>query len=106
MDKEAQLRAIRETKIVANETKPVARETKSVSNVTDNVAPETTIVAMIDGETITVADLNEMLDEAETEIDQLKARIVLLEAELAVRKPKALSGTERSRKWRAGRKNA
>jgi hypothetical protein len=106
MDKEAQLRAMRETKIVANETNPVARETKSVSNATNNVAPETTIVAVIDGETITVADLNEMIESAGAEIDQLEARIVLLEAELKVRKPKALSATERSRKWRTGRKNA
>jgi hypothetical protein len=97
ISKEHQLRLMREEKY---ETKPVAQETKSVSNTTDNVAPETTIVAVIDGETITVADLNEMLDEAGTEIDRLEARIVLLEAELKVRKPKALSATERSRKWR------
>jgi hypothetical protein len=100
ISKEQQLRLMREEKY---ETKPVARETKSVSNATDNVAPETTIVAVIDGETVTVADLNEMLDEADVEINQLKARIVLLEAELAVRKPKALSATERSRKWRQSR---
>jgi hypothetical protein len=102
MDKEAQLRALREerTNSVAKATNPVARETKTVSNATDNVAPKTTIVAVIDGETFTVADMEEAFDEAVTEIDQLKARIVLLEAELEVRKPKALSGTERSRKWR------
>jgi dGTP triphosphohydrolase len=102
MDKEAQLRAMREerTNSVAKATNLVARETKTVSNATDNVAPKTTIVAVIDDETITVADMEDAFDEAVAEMDQLKARIALLEAELQSRKPKALSATERSRKWR------
>jgi cell division protein FtsB len=74
MDKEAQLRAMREEKHATNSAAATILVTKTI------VSYETKL---------------------EQEIDQLKARIALLEAELTLRKPRALSATERSRQWRA-----
>jgi hypothetical protein len=79
------------------ETFDVALETEIVSQVTKNVA----LKADMGAYGTTVADLKEILADAEAEVRQLRAKVVLLEAELEVRKPKAMNATERSRKWRA-----
>jgi hypothetical protein len=89
-----------ETFDVALETEIVTQVTKNVSQMTKNVTPETAIVTMIEGEGFTVADLKGALSEAEAEVRQLKARVVLLEAELEVRKPKAVEASERMRRYR------